>query len=184
MKYLGHVDSEQGVKTDPEKISAVQNWTIQETKTQLRSYLGLWTYYTKFARNFSDIAKPLHRLTEEKQNFVWTQDCQQALEHLKKQLAETPILAYPSPDTKFILDTDVSNFILRAVLSQVQIGTERIIAYCPKTLGRSERNYCVTRKELLAIVKSVEHFHHYLYEPKFFIRTDHAALICLLSFKN
>ena len=96
-------------------------------------------------RNFSDIAKPLHRLTEEKQNFVWTHDSQQALEHLKKQLAETPILAYPSPDTEFILDTDAPNFTLRAVLSQGQGGTERIIANFFKTFERSKRNYCGTK---------------------------------------
>ena len=153
VKYLGHVVSEQGVKTDPEKISAVQNWPIPENKTQLRSFLGLCTYYRKFVKNFSAFAKPLHRLTEEKQNFVWTQDCQQAFEYLKEQLAETPVLAYPSPDTEFILDTDASNFALGAVLSQIQDGTEKVIAYFSKTLGRSERNYCVTRKELLAIVK-------------------------------
>ncbi|CAK9820223.1 Retrovirus-related Pol polyprotein from transposon 412 [Anthophora quadrimaculata] len=184
VKYLGHVVSEQGVKTDPQKISAVQDWPVPETKSQLRSFLGLCTYYRKFVKNFSAIAKPLHRLTEERQNFSWTHVCQQAFEHLKKQLAETPVLAYPLPEADFILDTDASNFALGAVLSQVQEGTERVIAYFSKTLGKSERNYCVTRKELLAIVKSVEHFHHYLYGRKFLIRTDHAALKWLLSFKN
>ena len=100
MPFLPSRVSELKVKTDPEKISAVQNWkSIPENKTQLRSFLGLCTYYRKCVKNFFAIAKPLHRLTEEKQNFVWTTDCQQTFEHLKKQLAETPVLAYPSPDT-------------------------------------------------------------------------------------
>ena len=73
------------------------------------------------------------------------------------------------------------NIGVRSGLSKVQDG--RVIACFSKTLGKSEMNYCVTRKELLAIVKSVEHFDHYLYGQKFLIRTDH-ALKWLLSFKN
>ena len=105
-------------------------------------------------------------------------------EQLKKQLAETLILAYPLPDAEFILDTDASNFALETVPSQVQDGTERVIAYFFKTLGKNEGNYCATKKELLAIVKSVEHLHRYLYGRKFLIRTNHAALGWLLPFKN
>ncbi|XP_076230291.1 uncharacterized protein LOC143176614 [Nomia melanderi] len=119
--YLGHVVSSQGVKTDPEKISA----------------------------GFSRIARPLHRLTEEKMDFVWTEECQEAFEELKRRLEETPVLAYPWMDADFVLDTDASNFAIGAVLSQIQNGEERVIAYFSKTLGKAERNYCVTRKELL-----------------------------------
>ncbi|GBL99739.1 Retrovirus-related Pol polyprotein from transposon 297 [Araneus ventricosus] len=61
---------------------------------------------------------------------------------------------------------------------------ERVIAYFSKSLGKPERNYCVTRKELLAIVKSIEHLHHYLYARKFLLRTDHASLRWLLNFKE
>ena len=110
------------------------------------------------------------------------EDCQQAFEHLEKQPAEILILAHPLPDVEFILDTDASNFALGAVICQD--GTERVIAYFCKTLGRSERNFCATRKELLATVKSVEHFHHYLYGRKFLIMIDHTALRWFLSFKN
>lgn len=182
--YLGHVVSSQGVDTDPKKISAVRDWPMPKNKTELRSFLGLCTYYRKFVQGFSRIARPLHRLTEDKMEFVWTEECQEAFEALKRKLEETPVLAYPRMDTDFILDTDASNFAIGSVLSQVQDGVERVVAYFSKTLGKAERNYCVTRKELLAIVKSVEHFHHYLYGRKFLIRTDHAALTWLLNFKN
>jgi hypothetical protein len=70
------------------------------------------------------------------------------------------------------------------VLSQVQDGRERVIAYFSKTLSKPERNYCVTRRELLAIVKTLEHFHKYLYGQEFHLRTDHSALTWLLSFRN
>jgi hypothetical protein len=70
------------------------------------------------------------------------------------------------------------------VLSQAQDGQERVIAYFSKTLSKAERNFCVTRWELLAIVKTLEHFHKYLYGQQFYLHTDHSALTWLLSFKN
>jgi hypothetical protein len=78
-------------------------------------------------------------------------------------LCAAPILAYPKPGERFIVDTDTSNFGTGGVLSQMQDGQERIIAYYSKTLNKAERNYCVTRRELLAIVRTLEHFHKYLY---------------------
>ncbi|GFV79700.1 retrovirus-related Pol polyprotein from transposon opus [Trichonephila clavipes] len=103
---------------------------------------------------------------------------------LKEALTSSPILIYPQPDKPFILDTDVSNESVGAVLSQEIDGQERVVAYWSKCLSKPERNYCVTRKELLAIVKAIEHFHHYLYGQKFLLRTDHASLTWLMNFRN
>ncbi|GFW52008.1 retrovirus-related Pol polyprotein from transposon opus [Trichonephila clavipes] len=97
-------------------------------------------------------------------------------------LTSSPILIYPQPDKPFILDTDASNESVGAVLSQEIDGQERVVAYWSKCLSKPERNYCVTRKELLAIVKAIEHFHHYLYGQK--TRTDHASLTWLMNFRN
>ncbi|GFX99504.1 retrovirus-related Pol polyprotein from transposon 412 [Trichonephila clavipes] len=87
-------------------------------------------------------------------------------------------------DKPFILDTDASNESVGAVLSQEIDGQERVVAYWSKCLSKPERNYCVTRKEILAIVKAIEHFHHYLYGQKFLLRTDHASLTWLMNFRN
>ncbi|KAG5886026.1 hypothetical protein JTB14_023667 [Gonioctena quinquepunctata] len=103
---------------------------------------------------------------------------------LKGALINAPILSYPLPKGKFILDTDASNVGLGAVLSQIQEGQERVIGYFSKTLSKPKRNYCVTRRELLAVVKGVEHFYKYVYGRRFLLRTDHAALKWLLQFKN
>ncbi|GBL81222.1 Transposon Ty3-I Gag-Pol polyprotein [Araneus ventricosus] len=166
VSYLGHIISADGVKTDPEKTKAVVDWPRPETVHDLRSFLGLCTYYRRFVRNFSAIARPLHKLTEARSNFNWTKECEKSFNSLKQALITSPVLTYPRTDKEFILDTDASNEGIGAVLSQ-KIGNEEcVIAYFSKSLGKPERNYCVTRKELLAIVKSIEHFHNYLYGRK------------------
>ncbi|GFW62057.1 retrovirus-related Pol polyprotein from transposon 412 [Trichonephila clavipes] len=152
----------------PRKVSAVKNWKRPENLRELRSFLGLCTYYRKFVKGFSNIARPLHKLTESKQKFQWTKECEDSFLQLKEALTSSPILIYPQTDKPFILDTDASNESVGAVLSQEIDGQERVVAYWSKFLSKPERNYCVTRKELLAIVKAIEHFHHYLYGQNFF----------------
>ena len=92
------------------------------------------------------------------------------------------MLGYPSPDGQFILDTDASNFAVGAVLSQMQDGVERVLAYYSRSLDQAEKNYCVTRKELLAAVKAIRDFHPYLLGRPFILRTDYAALRWLINF--
>jgi hypothetical protein len=99
-------------------------------------------------------------------------------------LTEAPILAHPDFSQPFILDTDASDVAIAAVLSQKIDGNEHVIAYASRTLSKSEKKYCVTRKELLALVYHVKHFKHYLYGKQFLARTDHGSLKWLLNFKS
>ena len=96
----------------------------------------------------------------------------------------TPILAHPDFNKPFILDADASNHAIGTVLPQKVDGNERVIAYASSTLSKAKRKYCVTRKELLALVYFVKYFRHYLYGKKFTARTDHASLRWLMNFKN
>ena len=126
----------------------------------------------------------MHSLSEKGHKFVWTSECKQAFVTLKAALTSSPILAFPTSDDYFIVDADASNLAFGGVLSKVQHDQEKVIAYYSKCFSRSERAYCVTRKELLSVISTVKHFHHYLYGRKFTIRTDHASLIWLTNFKN
>ncbi|UYV74279.1 K02A2.6-like [Cordylochernes scorpioides] len=184
VEFLGHTVSAKGIQTSESKILAIRDWPKPKDKHELRSFLGLCTYYRRFVEGYADIAAPLHRLTEAKSTFHWSQDCENAFVTLKGGLCSSPVLVYPQPGMRFVLDTDASNSGIGAVLSQVQDGEERVIEYYSKILTKPERNYCATRRELLAIVRSVEHFHRYLYGQDFLVRTDHAALIWLLQMKN
>ncbi|GFQ86474.1 retrovirus-related Pol polyprotein from transposon 17.6 [Trichonephila clavata] len=184
VSYLRQIISAEGVRTGPRKVATVKEWSQPRNVHELRSFLGLCTYYRRFVKGFSLIARPLHRLTEHKRPFVRTEECEVAFTSLKEALTSAPILSYPDPDKQFILDTDASHANVGAVLSQEIDGQERVIAYWNKCLSKPERNYCVTRKELLAIVKAVENSHSYVYGRKFLLRTDHASLTWLLNFKN
>ena len=100
--------------------------------------------------------------------FEWSEECQIAFDILKKRLTSAPVLTYPCPGEVFILDTNASSTGLGAVLSQVQNGEERVIGYFSRSLSRAEKNYCVTRKEHLALIAATEHFNYFLYGQKFF----------------
>lgn len=184
VKYLGHEVSTEGVATDVSKVVAVKKWPVPKDKTELRSFLGLCTYYRRFIKNFADIAGCLHKLTEKGRVYKWSSECDTSFQELKERLCSAPILAYPKPGERFIIDTDASNIGIGGVLSQIHNGEEKVIAYFSRKLSKQEVNYCVTRRELLAVVATVKNFHKYLYGQEFLLRTDHAALRWLLHFKN
>jgi len=108
--------------------------------------------------------------------FDWMSECDRAFVRLKYALISSPILAMPNDTDPFLLDTDTSDVSIGAVLSQVRNGIERVIAYASRSLSKPERNYCVTRKELLAIVCYTKTFRQYLLGRQFVVRTDHSAL--------
>ena len=184
VSFLGHLVSEAGIETDPEKVAAVQKWPRPSTVTDVRSFLGFCSYYRRFIPEFASISKPLVRLTEKSVPFLWSDREEDAWLELKKRLTTAPILGYPHPDRTFVLDTDASDFGIGAVLSQVVDGREVVIAYGSRVLSKAERRYCVTRRELLAVVHFVKLFRHYLIGREFVLRTDHAPLRWLRSFKS
>jgi hypothetical protein len=183
-KFLGHVVSQAGIHTDPVKVEAVVTWPRPRSVTQVRSFVGLLTYYRRFLPGFSRIAKPLFDLTRKHVRFEWTDCHEAAFEELKRRLTTAPVLSLPDPEAEWILDTDASDHGIGAVLSQSINGSERVVAYFSRVLSKTEQKYCTTRKELLSIVKSLSHFHVYLYGRKFVVRTDHASLRWLLNFKD
>ena len=118
--------------------------------SELRAFLGTAGYYRRFVHNFSMIAAPLFALTKKGVRYKWTKECQQAFDTLKLKLMTEPILALPNDEGLYQLDCDASDTGLGAVLSKVQNGVERVIAYASRTLSKAESSYETTRKELLS----------------------------------
>lgn len=185
LKFLGHKISKEGIGQDEEKVEQILHWPKPENVTELRSFLGLTTYYSKFLRNMAEVASPLYRLLHQDVSFVWARRCQEAFEKLKEMITTAPILGVPDlSQGSFIVDCDASQNSIGAVLSQIQHGSERPLHFWSQTLNKAQKNYCTTHKELLAMVESVLRFHQYLAGAPFIIRTDHSSLQWLKSFKN
>lgn len=145
------------------------------------------SYYRRFIANFADIARPLHQLAHSDKNFQWTPAADTAFETLKQRLISSPVLAYPDfseSASPFVLDCDASNTMVGGILSQVQDGKERVIAYGSRCLQKPELNYCTTRKELLALITFVRRYRPYLLGRHFLVRTDHYSLKWLQNFTN
>ena len=182
--YLGHKVSREGVSTDPMKVEKVANWPTPTTTQEVQQFLGLSSYYRKFIQNFTSIARLLQRLTERGRTFAWTTGCANSFAVLKQRLTSAPILVFPDCSKPFILDTDASQDGIGAVLSQTHEGAERVVAYASRSMTKAERKYCVTRKELLAVVVFTKLFRPYLLGQSFKLRTDHGSLTWLQNFKD
>ena len=182
--FLGHVISEHGVLPDPMNVLKILDWPTPSNVKQVRQFLGMTSYYRRHIKDFAKIAKPLVDLTKKGVEFLWTDACQQSFVKFKEILTGPEIMAFPIPGKEFTLDVDASNFAIGGIISQIQEGKEKVIAYASRTLNRAERNYCVTEKELLALRYFMEYFRQYTLGHRTKVRTDHNALVWLFSFKE
>jgi hypothetical protein len=105
--YLGYIVGQDGIETDPSKTRVIQDWPIPTNISELRSFLGLCSYYRRFVKDFAKTASPLNKMLSKDVKFEWTNDCQIAWETLKHCLVTAPILSYPCSEGNFILDTDM-----------------------------------------------------------------------------
>ena len=191
INYLEHVDSKEGVSTDPDKITAVTESPQPTIVTDIRSFLGFASFYRRFISNFSKVAKPLNKLLQnmegtpsQKKKFkvYWGPEQQEAFEILQKLCTESPILAYADFKAPFVLHTDAGGDGLGAVLYQIQDGQKRVIAYASRSLSKSERNYPVNKLEFLALKWAItDKFHEYLYGSEFQVFTDNNPLTYVLT---
>lgn len=176
VSFLGHVVTPDGITMDPAKIQDVVEWPVPHCLRDVRSFVGLCSYYRRFVLHFSVVAAPLFALTQKGRTFTWTVECQGAFDRLKEALTTAPILALPRDEGTYVLDCDACDVGIGAVLSQRVGEEEHVIAYGSRMLSGSEKNYCVTRKELLSLVYFTKVFRQYLLGKPFELRTDHAAL--------
>ncbi len=162
VEFLGHKLGREGIGTLKEKMNTIRDWPTPTDLRQLKSFLGLASYYRRFVKGFSCIGAPLFCLQQKDHAFVWTEKCQKAFDTFRQALIEAPIPVSPDAALPFILDKDASNVGMGPVLSQEEPDEERVVAYFSRVFNKSERRYCVTRCELLAVVMAVRHFKYYL----------------------
>jgi len=179
VQYLGFILSENEVATSADKVKAVREYPTPKNAKDVRAFLGIASFYRRLVTNFAEVAKPLTILTRKDQNFIWGPTQKEAFEDLKNTLNTNPVLDYPNFELPFILTTDAYKVAVTAILSQVQDGVEKPIAYASRQLSKAEQSYAASEIEMLALVWATKYFRCYLYGKKFLVRTDHSALTYL-----
>nr|GEZ07959.1 reverse transcriptase domain-containing protein [Tanacetum cinerariifolium] len=181
---LGHKISKQGIEVDKAKVDVITKLPHPITFKGIRSFSGHVGFYRRFIKDFSKIARPMTRFFKKDTPFIFSQECVEAFQTLKRKLAEAPILIASDWDMPFELMCDASDFVIGAVLGQHQDKHFRPIHYASKTMTEAESNYTTTKKEMLAMVYAFEKFRSYLIMNKSIVYTDHSALKNLFAKKD
>jgi len=174
LDYLGFLIGKHGIKTQPRKIEAINNWPTPKTQTNIRAFLGITGYYRKFIKDYANIASPLSNLLHKGTAIIWDDACEQAFQTLKQQLTQSPILAIANPEKPYTVTTDASDLAIGGILSQ----EGHPIAFYSRKLSPAEQNYPVHEKEELAIVNALREWRRYLEgcTHQVQIITDHQSL--------
>ena len=177
-EYLGFTIGRGCVKPQARKVERIREWPRPLTKKQLKSLLGLLSYYAKFLPHYATVAAPLYDLTSHASptQLKWSREAEEAFQALKQALCEEPVLKAPDFNKPFLLHTDASQVGLGAVLSQVIDNEEHPILYASRKLLKHEMNYATVEKEALAVKWAIHHLRYYLWGRQFTLITDHAPL--------
>nr|GEX03009.1 reverse transcriptase domain-containing protein [Tanacetum cinerariifolium] len=178
---LGHRISRNELEVDRAKVDVITKIPHPTTVKGVRSFLGHAGFYRRFIQDFSKIARPMTHLLEKETPFVFSKDCINAFETLKKKLTKAPILVVPDWNLPFELMCDASDFAIGAVFGQRKTKHFKPIHYASKTMTGAQIHYITTTKEMLAVVYVFKKFRPYLVLSKSIVHTDHSALKYLLS---
>nr|GEU76689.1 hypothetical protein [Tanacetum cinerariifolium] len=178
---LGHKISKSGIEVDRAKVDVIAKLTHSTTVKGVRSFLGHAGFYRHFIQDFSKIARPMTRLLEKETPFVFSKECIDAVNTLKKKRTEALILVVPDWNLPFELMCDASDYTIGAVLGQRKSKHFQRIYYASKTMTEAQIHYTTTEKEMLAVVYAFEKFRLYLVLSKSIVYTDHSALKYFLN---
>lgn len=180
--YLGHAIDKDGLHPTQKKVRAIREAPKPQNLTQLRSFLGLINYYSRFLPNLSAKLTPLYALLNKKQKWHWNQEQEEAFQDAKTALQADSLLVHYDTTKPLVLACDASDYGIGAILSHVMDGDqERPIAYVSRTLSPAEKKYSQLEKEALAIIFAVKKFHKYLLGRHFTIESDHKPLQSLFG---
>ena len=178
LSFFGQIFSAKGTQPDPARISDLQNAPIPQNVHEVRSFLGMTNYSSRYIPDYATITEPLRALTKKDARFQWTAAHQEAFDQLKIALTHASVMRYFDITKDTTLTVDASPFGISAILSQKagHSNATHVIAYASRALTLVEQRYSQTEKEALSIVWAVEHFHLYLYGCSFTLVTDHKPL--------
>lgn len=180
IEYLGLVILEGEICMDPVQVAGVTEWPVPTTRKEVQSFLGFANFYCRFIKDFSHHEKPLFELMKNDCKWSWGEDEQQAFDKIKHCVTSSPILHFADDSKSFRIEADSSNFATGAVLSQQSSDDLKWhpIAFYSKLLNTVKQNYEIHDKEMLAIMRSLEEWRHFLEGAKHRVEiwTDHKTL--------
>ncbi|KAM9552819.1 uncharacterized protein ACWYII_034841 [Salvelinus alpinus] len=180
LTFVGDVLSEDGVKPDPRKTSAVNNMERPKNKDDVRRFMGMITYIAKLILQLSAQSAPLRCLLEQKNEWECSHEQENCFKILKKTITEEPVLRFYDPEKSTRISADESQFGLGAVLLQHD-DTWQPVTYASRALTGAETRYAQIEKELLVSTYACERFHQYVYGRDFEVGTDHKPLVSIMS---
>lgn len=184
VKYLGYVLSKEGLNVDSDKIKPIVDYPAPTNLKQLRRFLGMIGWYSRFIEGFATIKVPLTNLLHKDCKWHWGTEQQESFQELKIAIIKAPVLVRPDFTLPFQIHADASNYAVGAVLTQIQNCEEHPICFTSRVLSKAERNYTVTEKECLAVITAVEKMRPYVQGYHFTVITDHASLKWLNNLKD
>ena len=173
---MGHIISAEGPKPDPEKVKAMKDMPLPETKEDVHRFLGSIQYLTKFLPVLAEVETLLQELTRKEVIFHWDKPQADALQKLKDVCCKASVLAYYDVNKEVTIQCDASKEAVGAVLLQ----EGRPVAYASRKLRESEINWAPIEKEMLAIVFSTQKFREYILGKMTVDQTDHKPLETIL----
>jgi len=179
VEFLGVVIGPKGVEMQKEKVEGVLNWPAPRNIKEIQKFLGLANYYRRFIKDFARIAAPLHMLVRKEQKWKWEKEQEEAFGKLKAVFTMELVLVIPDIDREMRVEADASDYATGGVLSvKCENGKWRPVVFISKSLNTTERNYKIHNKEMLAVIRCLEAWRHYLEGEKleFEIWTDHKNL--------
>ncbi|ESK83866.1 mary1-like reverse transcriptase, partial [Moniliophthora roreri MCA 2997] len=180
IEYLGVIISHNKVEMDPVKVAGVAEWPVPTEKSEVQSFLGFTNFYRRFIADFSHFAHPLFCLTHNDVKWEWGKAEQDAFDTIKGFITSTPVLILPDSSKPYRIEADSSDFATGAVLSQQSAKDRKWhpVAFYSKSLNAVECNYEIHNKEMLAIIRALETWHHFLEGSphSFEVWTDHKNL--------
>ena len=177
VKFFGYIFSENGISADPEMVESIKNAKEPTTPSEVKSFLGMTGFVSRFIPQYSTLTEPLRKLTRENETWVWSDEQESAFQTLKDKLTSDTVMAYFDPSKETELWVDASPVGLGAILSQ----DNKIVAYASRALSPVEQRYSQTERECLAIVYGVEHFHLFLFGKSFTLISDHKPLTAIFG---
>ena len=186
VEYLGHIVGKGEIRPTVTKMEKIRDAAQPVTRKEVKSFLGLVSYYRRFVPNFSDTATPLIEAAGSggARKVEWTEECDRAFTRLKQAFCAAPVRRLPQAQGLFVLRTDASDLALGAILLQQQQGEIHPVACASRKLLGAEKKYPIVEKEFLAIYWAINKFSSFLYGTEFLIQTDHAPLRAWESLKS